>query len=543
MMKKIFTLISIVSLLLVYTTGYAQDTCQHFAVEILSNTISKQYPTLSDNNLYFNTCQGRSNKFYVNANFYENELHGYTQTIENTVFTWKFSSSENTYNLTGDTVEVPFNLFNGWDIWVDAVDVNGCPVDLLEKARVRVSANPFSHINPVAPICPGDTIMLGVSYDSSDSTAFVYIETQESDTNTVMVIVDPTFLPDGSGVNYHSTVTYDIFSPGTTLTNISDFIRVTAALEHSYLGDLRIWLECPSHQTVDLKPTSGGGQTNLGEPRECSSGIDGCSPTACSQLMGTCYNYGFTPTSTFGPMLQTSNWTSPSWYYECNQNGAHLQGANQHVIGDRDYAPAGSFNALLGCPLNGDWTLWVRDNLALDNGWICEWSIELNPDLVPGLWAYTVELDTLVSLNASITVVDKHTLMVTNTVPSIDSFYRFAIVDEYGCFWDSAFVLTTANPYKPVLGPDITYCDETTVTIGPNIDDPYNGTATFEWTSHYGEANHGSDNQSITVSDSGQFVVEMWMNYLNDSLRCKSLDTIILKKWNAIHIFPQEFLH
>ena len=36
------------------------------------------------------------------------------------------------------------------------------------------------------------------------------------------------------------------------------------------------------------------------------------------------------------------------------------------------YQPESSFNELVGCPLNGDWTIFVQDNLGVDDGWIFE---------------------------------------------------------------------------------------------------------------------------------------------------------------------------
>ena len=39
------------------------------------------------------------------------------------------------------------------------------------------------------------------------------------------------------------------------------------------------------------------------------------------------------------------------------------------------------FTDLVGCPLNGTWTLTVNDLFAIDNGYICDWSINFDPTL------------------------------------------------------------------------------------------------------------------------------------------------------------------
>ena len=38
--------------------------------------------------------------------------------------------------------------------------------------------------------------------------------------------------------------------------------------------------------------------------------------------------------------------------------------------------------ALIGAPLNGDWTIFVQDKWAIDNGFIFKWSINFDPTIV-----------------------------------------------------------------------------------------------------------------------------------------------------------------
>ena len=53
------------------------------------------------------------------------------------------------------------------------------------------------------------------------------------------------------------------------------------------------------------------------------------------------------------------------------------------------YQPEQSFiPALQGCPINGTWTLTVRDNLGIDDGYICEWGIYFNSTLHPNSETY-----------------------------------------------------------------------------------------------------------------------------------------------------------
>ena len=54
------------------------------------------------------------------------------------------------------------------------------------------------------------------------------------------------------------------------------------------------------------------------------------------------------------------------------------------------YQPEQNFTALQGCPINGTWTLTVRDNLSVDDGFICEWGIYFNSALNPNSEIYAI---------------------------------------------------------------------------------------------------------------------------------------------------------
>ena len=54
------------------------------------------------------------------------------------------------------------------------------------------------------------------------------------------------------------------------------------------------------------------------------------------------------------------------------------------------YHPFQDFSNLLGCPLNGTWTVQVCDSWALDNGYIFDWSLALSDDKLPNAWSYSI---------------------------------------------------------------------------------------------------------------------------------------------------------
>ena len=49
------------------------------------------------------------------------------------------------------------------------------------------------------------------------------------------------------------------------------------------------------------------------------------------------------------------------------------------------YQPETSFNSLTGCPVNGNWTIFVQDNIGIDDGYIFEWGLFFDASYFPGL--------------------------------------------------------------------------------------------------------------------------------------------------------------
>ena len=185
---------------------------------------------------------------------------------------------------------------------------------------------------------------------------------------------DTTFLPDGSGVSYTSTIPISGFGTGETITNMSQLQQICANMEHSYLGDLQIRIIAPSGQSVILKEFAGGGSCDLGVPF-ASGQVDGSNSNLTDPGEG--YDYCFNETPDHGTMVSEHllyTHTYPS-----------SLGGGQTVTDN--YLPAGSYASyqpltnLLGAQKNGVWTLEVTDQYMLDNGYIFNWNISLMSDL------------------------------------------------------------------------------------------------------------------------------------------------------------------
>ena len=183
---------------------------------------------------------------------------------------------------------------------------------------------------------------------------------------------DTTFLPDGTGVSYTSTIPISGFDNGQTLDNMTQLQQICATMEHSYLGDLQIKVISPSGQEVILKEFNGGGSCDLGEPF-ASGPVDGANSNLTDPGIG--FEYCWNAAPIYLTMVQESN------------NYTHTIPSSTGGTYTDNYLPQGSYtsfenlNALLGSDLNGNWDLEVSDQFGLDNGYIFSWNVSLVSDL------------------------------------------------------------------------------------------------------------------------------------------------------------------
>lgn len=226
-----------------------------------------------------------------------------------------------------------------------------------------------------------------------------------------------TFLPDGAGNSYQSSVPVDCFPFGTTLTDASQISSVCVNMEHSYLGDLELRLISPTGQSIILKAYPGGAGTFLGCPLDDPAVGPGTGRTYC-----------FTPTATTllvnGPLSPACSNTTPG---------------NSVVAGN--YMPVQSFNGLVGSTLNGNWSLFVTDNLGVDNGYIFDWTIDFANSILPTNYQFTpVASNTNWTASSDITNTSGQTITVTPTTVG-QHCYTYNMTDDFGCTYSSEVCL------------------------------------------------------------------------------------------------------
>ena len=104
-----------------------------------------------------------------------------------------------------------------------------------------------------------------------------------------IVTIEDGCLPDTLlGVSQDVEIMQTGFVPGSTLQNVNDLESLCFDLEHSFMGDLVILVQCPNGQTQILHQQGGGG-TQLGVPVQLDN-VDCSDPTT----QGTPFTYCFT---------------------------------------------------------------------------------------------------------------------------------------------------------------------------------------------------------------------------------------------------------
>ena len=167
-------------------------------------------------------------------------------------------------------------------------------------------------------------------------------------------------IPDGVGMSYETSLTISGFTNGQKLQSADGFVSVCVDMEHSWLRDLQLELECPSGQILVLQEFLGqtGGPIYMGVPDD----NDGYDP-----IPGIGMNYCWSAAATNPTMLD---------WGDANQNFL------DPTLPEGDYQTSGQASSLVGCDLNGAWTIRATDDWAIDNGYIFGWTVNFNPDII-----------------------------------------------------------------------------------------------------------------------------------------------------------------
>jgi len=234
-----------------------------------------------------------------------------------------------------------------------------------------------------------------------------------------------------------------------TITDAGQIESLCLDMEHSYMGDLVIQVECPNGTIVTLHQQGGGG-TQIGVPVQtddvdCLNGLN----------QGVPFTYCFTPQA-------TETWVE--WVTNNGWGGTLPAG---------DYEPIQPLGGLVGCPISGTWNLIVTDNWGADDGTVFGWSINLVDSLYPDIVTFLPQVgdnqdssywDASGSFITNITA-DGNTASITPTAAGTFQ-YNYSVWDDYGCFHDSIVNITVDPQIFITAGLDTSVCDGQLVILG-----------------------------------------------------------------------------
>lgn len=365
---------------------------------------------------------------------------------------------------------------------------NGCTA--YDQLTVSVNSFPSVDAGPDQTICPGEAVTLLIPVDTSNTGNF----------NSTDGLI---YLTDGSGLLNSSSITITGFDSTSSFQNACDLEKLMLSIEHSYIGDIEIGLTCPNGQSVSILNAYNQTQVGLDEliPGGCGNGIsislgndadiDGGAPgsPAWSYTFSGC---NLTNGTICDVAIAGSNIISNSY---TDSLGSLHQAIDTVGIYNFD----GDLNSLVGCPLNGNWTITVQDNQAYDDGYIFGWSLDFG-GTTGSTSASTVSWDNGVINNVPFT-------------PDSSSMYTVTATSSAGCV-STDQVLITVLPFSAtaqiVPNTNQTVCANNSLILTTNN----SGAIGYQWYLN-GQAISGATGNTLAVDTTGAYFV-----FIDDSSLC-----------------------
>lgn len=368
------------------------------------------------------------------------------------------------------------------------IDDNGCASLNLDPLQVLISTIPVFNVEFDDQICLGGTSSVSADPESTTWTAL-----------PPQVVAGETFLADGAGFSYSTSLTFDFFEPGAVLEDCDDLLGVFVNMEHSYLGDLGMQLECPDGTVVNIiEWPNGGGGTYLGEAVDDGEDLPG------QNVPGVGYTYTWAPGANNGNLSDqpqnTVDYTTTTGFPESND-----------IVPEGTYQADGDLCDFVGCPLNGSWTFTVTDNLGIDNGFIFFWGLDLNPAYYPDVTTFTpvigMDADSSFWSGTDLTVISDDGNQVEFMPSDTGSFeLTFSAQNNFGCLQDTTIIIDVVPGPEADAGPDLVICEDSLQMAGSvagTLPPPPNCDYTLEMFDSFGDGWNGF---TVTVVEDGNTI-------------------------------------
>jgi len=461
---------------------------------------------------YFNVCPGVIPYFVADVQFLDNDVN-YHQTIDSCYFEWSLGDLDTAgWGLV--SLYHQYTTPRGYNLAITVKDQKNCAAIGTASGRIRMSNSAIIEaIQPLRNICQGDSLLLNVGNRISSS---IRVKPWESSVTATLGQSETTYIPDGPycGQNcFESAVNFSVFAPTAQIESAADIISVCVNMEHSYSGDIDIFLKCPNGSRAQLV-ARGGSSTSYGKAWDdngsCSNGPPGIG-------WDYCWSQNECRAPLRGLLVNSTPVPNPALYGACSQSwdSSWRYSNPPHYF----YTPYQSFSTLIGCPMNGQWSIQICDMLGIDDGYVFNWDISLSKRLLAQNWSYSVQAEDILFAGSDIQYISPTQAMLTPIDTGV-LHYDIAIVDNLGCEYHND-IYVTVNPLPhPEIGDDIEICTgEQVLLTASNVP---NGSA-FYW-------NNGMTTQSIYAISGGEYTVEVTTTHFdsiyNNIYSCKGYDTI-----------------
>lgn len=350
-------------------------------------------------------------------------------------YTWTFGDGT---TANGPTASHSFSEPGEYVVQLNVIDNNNCVNTNSVDLQVLVGTVPsFQGTVESITTCLGATVDLTGEVAGTTWTG-----------EPVFEFGPPIALPDQQGVPFSSSISFTQFAPGQTVQNVNDIVSICANMEHSYMGDLVISITCPNGQTSVMHQQGGNG-TYLGAANDADN--------SQNPVLGTCWQYCWSASATNGTFAQS---------VQAGGNVTTAGNPPNNALNPGTYSSVQPLSNLIGCPLNGQWTITFNDLLGIDNGFACDWGLSFDADLYPDLTVFTpvpgTSADSASWTGPFLTTPDTNTPLVATSAPTGpgDYDYTLTVIDNFGCQYDTTVTVTIAPPIQLDAGPDIVLCND-----------------------------------------------------------------------------------
>lgn len=408
---------------------------------------------------------------------------------------------------TGDSLVFIASEHTGHFVNVFVIDTLGC----VGQARTQIQVSTLPDLNGTwiaDTACFGETLF---GYGNVTATDTSYTQAYS---NLILdeIISGVTYIPDDNGLNAEITMTVTGYAPNEQIQGPMD-LGVCITMEHSYLGDLEMMLTCPNGTELvifnswtgqGISPAFaggfGGGGTYLGNAQDGGLGTPGVG-----------WEYCFSESAFWGTLGEAFAWG--------NTVTAPISGGNAMTPGT--YQPEQTYSDLIGCPINGDWTITIRDNIGIDDGYVFEWGIDFYPQGGSQTETYQSEIvNTWWSIDQSIVNIIGDTVIEVLPPPG-DHAYTFNMTDDFGCSYDTTVEVNIVPPLNDFT--DTLLCTDQYALLAADSEiqglwtytPPAGGNASFI-------PNNEVYNPLVEITQNGEY------EFVFESLYCNQTDTVNL---------------